>query len=181
MNNDQVYFSSNIKRLIQNYRSGFLQLALEDLYSGSNDSNAKTLDLLSKMDRYFPASVIPISEPELDIQIGRIYAQAGEPSELLLRLRSLENREDIDLEDLFYIGQVYMNELLDFHSAQNLFNRLKYEYPTVPDVRYALIQIYSQQDSIKQAIREIEDWLVVSPNDEKAKNMKEYLIKSSNN
>ena len=74
-----------------------------------------------------------------------------------------------------------MNELLDFNSAQNLFNKLKYKYPTIPDVRYALIQIYSQQDSINQAIREIEDWLVLSPNDEKAKNMKEYLIKSSNN
>ena len=180
LDNETVYFNSNIKRLIQNYRSGFLQLALEDLYSEEKDSNSKTIDLLNKMDSYFPTNVIPISEPDLDIQIGRIYAQAGNIGELKSRLSKLENRSDLELEDLFYIGQVYMNELSDFKLAKKLFNKLKYEYPMVPDIRYALIQIYSQQDSTRLAIREIDDWLYLSPNDEKAINMKDYLNSTLN-
>ena len=126
LNNETVYFNSNIKRLIQNYRSGFLQLALEDLYSEEKESNAKTINLLNKMDTYFPTNVIPISEPDLDIQIGRIYAQAGNIDELKSRLLNLENRSDLELEDLFYIGQVYMNELSDFSLAKKLFNKLKF-------------------------------------------------------
>ena len=132
------------------------------------------------MDTYFPTNVIPISEPDLDIQIGRIYAQAGNIDELKSRLTQLENRSDLELEDLFYIGQIYMNELSNFNLAKNLFKKLKYEYPMVPDIRYALIQIYSQQDSTNLAIREIDDWLYLSPNDEKAKNMKDYLNSTLN-
>ena len=124
--------------------------------------------------------VIPISEPDLDIQIGRIYAQAGNIDELKSRLTQLENRSDLELEDLFYIGQIYMNELSNFNLAKNLFNKLKHEYPMVPDIRYALIQIYSLQDSTNLAIREIDDWLYLSPNDEKAKNMKDYLNSTLN-
>ena len=181
LNNSDVYFSSNIKRLIQNYRSGFLQLALEDLYSGQEDSNAKTLGLLSKMDTYFPASVIPVSEPELDIQIGRIYYQAGNQIELTRRLDNLVSRDDLGIEDLFYIAQIYMNELSDFNSSKKLFNQMKFDYPLVPDVRYALIQIYSQQDSINLALREIDEWLIISPNDQKAKDFKKILTNSLDN
>ena len=58
---------------------------------------------------------------------------------------------------------------------------MKYDYPMVPDVRYALTQIYSQQDSINLALREIDEWLIASPNDQKAKDFKDILTNSLNN
>ena len=175
LNNDEVYFSSNIQRLIQNYRSGFLQLALDDLYSSDNDGKSRTVDLLSKMDEYFPTSVIPVSDPELDIQIGRIYNQAGVPENLRERLQSLRNREDIGIDTYFYIGQVYLNELNDTTAAIELYNEMKIEYPYLSDIRLALVQIYSQNEDFVNAIKELEEWLEVSPNNQQAKDLLKYL------
>ena len=64
-----MHFNENIRRLIQNYRSSFLQLGLQNLYSSDEDGKAKTLEILVKMDSYFPLDVIPTTDAELDIQI----------------------------------------------------------------------------------------------------------------
>ena len=175
LDNKDVYFNSNIQRLIQNYRSGFLQLGLNELYSTEVKGKQNTIDLLKKMDKYFPPDVIPISEPELDIQIGRIYAQAGDTLALKDRLNSLQLRSDLDLETYFYIGQVYINELSDYNSAIEIFSDLKIEYPFISDIRYALVQAYSQIDLINEAIEELEEWLMIDPSDEKAKQMIDFL------
>ena len=44
------------------------------------------------MDDYFPQNVIPTTDAELDIQIGRIYMQAGKPEELKNRLKEVQKR-----------------------------------------------------------------------------------------
>ena len=89
LDNPNVYFNENIQRLIQNYRSSFLQLGLKNLYSSDVDGKDKTLKLLKMMDDYFPPEVIPTTDAELDIQIGRIYKQAGQPKELKNRLERI--------------------------------------------------------------------------------------------
>jgi hypothetical protein len=175
LNSADVYFSSNIQRLIQNYRSGFLQLALEDLYSPDKNGKARSLTLLHNMDAYFPPHIIPVSEPELDIQIGRIYTQAGEPEELQKRLKELESREGLDLETYFYIAQVYVNELNSTEDAIRLYSKMKVEYPYISDIRLALVQIYSQMENFEKAIQELEEWLMVSPNEEQAIELLKYL------
>jgi len=175
LNNEEVYFSSNIQRLTQNYRSGFLQLALEDLYSADKNGKSKALSLLHDMDYYFPPSIIPVSEPELDIQIGRIYKQAGEPEELRERLKRLEEKEGLELEIYFYIAQVYVNELNDIDNAISLYTKLKIEYPYIDDIRLALVQIYSQSENYEKAIKELEEWLIFSPNNSQANDLLKYL------
>ena len=175
LNNNDVYFSSNIQRLVQNYRSGFLQLALEDLYSSDENGKTRSLSLLHNMDDYFPPNIIPVSEPELDIQIGRIYTQAGEPEELRKRLKVLESREGMDLETYFYIAQVYVNELNSTEDAIRLYSNMKLDYPYISDIRLALVQIYSQSEEYEKAIQELEEWLMVSPNEEQAIELLKYL------
>ena len=127
------------------------------------------------MDSYFPPEIIPVSEPELDIQIGRIYSQAGEPEELRKRLKRLESKENLDLETYFYIAQVYVNELNDNQNAIQLYTNLKVDYPYVSDIRLALVQIYSQSENYEKAIQELEEWLLVSPNEERAIELLKYL------
>ncbi|SVD33321.1 uncharacterized protein METZ01_LOCUS386175, partial [marine metagenome] len=117
LDNADVYFNENIQRLIQNYRSSFLQIALQDLYSTDESRKGNTLDILYKMDEYFPQSVIPTSDSDLDIQIGRIYHQAGKPEELKNRLNYVKGRKDISLETQMFIGQIYMDEFKDYESA----------------------------------------------------------------
>ena len=175
LDNEEIYFNSNIQRLIQNYRSSFLQLGLHKLYSGESDGKLNTRSLLGQMDTYFPPEVIPVSEPDLDIQIGRIYSQAGDSAALKKRLKNLQTRPSLDMETHFYIGQVYINELNDYESAIALYNNLKETYPLVGDIRYALIQAYSQIGRAEEAIKELEDWLIVNPTDDRAKEMLKFL------
>ena len=127
------------------------------------------------MDTYFPPEVITVSEPDLDIQIGRIYSQAGDSAALKKRLKNLQTRPSLDMETHFYIGQVYINELNDYESAIALYNNLKETYPLVGDIRYALIQAYSQIGRAEEAIKELEDWLIVNPTDVRAKEMLKFL------
>ena len=42
LDNKDVYFNENIQRLIQNYRSSFLQLGLQNLYSSDERGKEKT-------------------------------------------------------------------------------------------------------------------------------------------
>ena len=174
LNNPEVYFNNNIIRLVQNYRSGFLQLSLDKLYS-SNRDDKKVVELLNKMDSYFPSDVIPIDDHQLNIQIGRIYSAAGDSESLRQRLKYIQNEDDLDLQTQFYIAQIYVNDLKDFDSAILLYIDMKKIYPEIPDIRYGLIEAYAQQNKFGLAISEIEDWLKINPTDERALQMKEYL------
>ncbi len=174
LNNPEIYFNNNIIRLVQNYRSGFLQLSLDKLYS-TNQNNDKVIELLNKMDTYFPRHVIPIDDNQLDIQIGRIYSAAGDKESLRNRLEHIKNKKDLDLQTHFYIAQIYVNDLQDFENGIKIYNNMKYIYPTIPDIRYALVEVYAQQNKIQLAIDEINEWLLINPNDDRALQMKEYL------
>ena len=174
LNNSDIYFNNNIVRLVQNYRSGFLQLSLDKLYSTNRD-NAKVIELLNSMDTYFPPNVIPISDYQLDIQIGMIYSAAGDKESLKERLENIKNKKDIDLQTNFYIAQIYVNDLNDFETGIIIYNDMKKLYPSIPDVRYALIEAYAQLNKIQLAINEVDEWLLVNPNDTRALQMKEYL------
>ena len=109
------------------------------------------------------------------IQIGRIYSEAGDKESLKKRLINIQSKKDLDLQTSFYIAQIYVNDLKDFDSGILIYIDMKRDYPTIPDIRYALIEAYAQQNKIEAALFEIEEWLLINPNDEKAKQMKEYL------
>ena len=174
LNNPDIYFNNNIVRLVQNYRSGFLQLSLEKLYSSNRDNN-KVLEILQNMDAYFPPDIIPIHDYQLDIQIGRIYSEAGDKENLKKRLSNIKNKPDLDLQTNFYIAQIYVNDLKDFDNGIAIYSDMKKKYPVIPDIRYALIEAYAQQNKIEMAISEIQEWLTIEPHDERAKQMMEYL------
>ena len=154
--------------MIQNYRSSFLQLGLQNLYSLDEDGKAKTLEILYKMDNYFPQDIIPTTDAELDIQIGRIYMQAGQPQELKNRLKNVQKRKDIKLETQMYIGQIYMNEFQDYDAAIELYENLYDEYPYIPDFLFTLVQAYAKAERRSDAVELLEEWLGSHPNDSQA-------------
>ena len=168
INNPDVYFNENIQRLIQNYRSGFLQLGLQDLYAPDNSRKNKTLQLLEMMDSYFPPESIPTTDPELDIQIGRIYKEAGRPEKLKDRLQHIQTRKDLSLESKVYIGQIYMNEFEDMDATIKYYNNLYNEYPFIPDILYTLVQAYAMDEQKDKAREVLEHWLSLHPNDSQA-------------
>ena len=168
LDNSDVYFNENIQRLIQNYRSSFLQLGLQDLYSIEKNGKQKTVNILNKMDQYFPYEIIPTTDADLDIQIGRIYHQAGRPDELLNRLDNVKNRQDLSLETQMFIGQIYLDEFKDYESAIEHFEKLYNQYPYIRDFLYILVQSYAKAERIDKAVNILESWLLSNPNDSQA-------------
>ena len=168
LDNPGVYFNENIQRLIQNYRSSFLQLGLQNLYSSEEDGKTKTLEILYKMDNYFPQDAIPTTDADLDIQIGRIYKQAGKPEELKNRLNNVKNRKDISLETQMFIGQIYMDEFKDYDAAIEHYENLYNEYPYIPDFLYTLVQAYAKAERRSDAVEILQTWLLSHPNDSQA-------------
>ena len=120
------------------------------------------------MDEYFPPDVVPTTDAELDIQIGRIFQQAGKPNGLKNRLDHIRNRKDLDLEDKFYIGQIYINELEDYEESIEYHEILYNEYPYLPDIVYSLVQSYAKAEKQDDAKRTLEIWLHSNPNDSQA-------------
>jgi len=107
LNNPDVYFFQNITKLLQNYRSGFLQLVYE-YYREAQETGMfanvpvevstsgipeeewedqfeqltpreKALFTLNTMDELIPPEVIPLSNREVTLQIGRIYYDLDQP------------------------------------------------------------------------------------------------------
>ena len=52
---------------------------------------------------------------------------------------------------------------------------MKGDYPYISDIRLALVQIYSQMENYEKAIEELEEWLMVNPNEEQAIELLKYL------
>jgi len=70
LNNEEIIYSDNIKRLVQNYRIGYLRMMQYQL----NDNNLKEVELLvNQMDEYFPTNILPM-DPWLGFEmIDKIY------------------------------------------------------------------------------------------------------------
>lgn len=106
LDNPNVHFNDNIQKLLQNYRSAFLQLAyyyythksdgveieqgmpLEDQYAkwDSLSSNSKVALTLDWMEKVMPEEIIPLNNDDITVQLGRMYYEVGRPEELRKRL-----------------------------------------------------------------------------------------------
>ena len=168
LNNDKIYFNDNIHRLIQNYRSSFLQLGIETIYSERINKNNETLNLLNLMEKYFPSQILPMRNTELEIQVGRMYKEAGDSFKYKEVLNKILSNKSTSLEDKYYIGQLYMQDLQDFDKAIEIYKDLNIDYPNQFEIVIALVQAYSQSNQIDKAINLLENWILNNPDDSQA-------------
>lgn len=141
INDSHVHFDDNVEKLLQNYRSGFLQLAYyystlpdstpqAELPSKSADELIRNFDKLSnrqkalavmmKMDAVIPESIRPISNPELSVQIGRMYSDLGRPDEFRRRLEAATTRTDIRQEQRLRLAAYWFSYFNDSTHANKL-------------------------------------------------------------
>ena len=134
LNNDQVYFNSNIKRLVQNYRIGYIRMAQNKLSENSIDEAA---NIITIMNDNFPKETLPL-DPWIGFELlEKIYGPLGyidkqrdmlnylsskNPDvniQLISILKSLEFGH-YDLVDK-YITQYVINNDLSFENKMALF------------------------------------------------------------
>ncbi|MCI0690465.1 DUF2723 domain-containing protein [candidate division KSB1 bacterium] len=81
-----VYLDDQAQGLAQSYRANFLTLITHHL---QRQERRETLELLRRMDELMPPNVLPLHSVNAFIQIGKLYAQAGDSTELERRLKQV--------------------------------------------------------------------------------------------
>ena len=139
LDNPKMHYADNINKLLQNYRSAFLQMAyyyythredgvepesgmpLEEQYAQWTElsSNAKVALSLQWMEKIMPESVIPLHNEEVSLQIGRMFFDVGHPEELEKRLERLSASSD-DWEKKLSYAAMYQQWLNDTEKSAAL-------------------------------------------------------------
>lgn len=127
LGNDKIYFNDQTKRLLQNYRSAYMQLAVTYYldYQRENrkkvnkddlkidDLKSKIIATLNKMDENIPDDVIPIQSEELHYQTARLYGDLGEMKSMESILNKLVNRSNGRPSNRVEYANTYFKELGD--------------------------------------------------------------------
>ncbi len=159
-----VHFDDNVQKLLQNYRSAFLQLAYHfssqpdpagfapTKYESLTDreknfdklaNKDKALTLLEMMDQAVPESVRPIGNPELSAQLGRMYADLGKPEELRRRLELATDRTDMRLESRARLASIWVTSFNDTAQANKIIQAGMSSTPTPEELYTVGSQLYS--------------------------------------
>jgi tetratricopeptide (TPR) repeat protein len=136
LGNKDVYYNPQIVRLLQNYRSAYMQLAVHYYFQYqrlrnqpgktelAEEDRQKALEILDRMSRNVPEETIPVDSKELYFQIGQIYSELGRPEKLRAVLEDLMSRRDLTIQDRIEYGQAYLQQLNDYERARSIFEEL---------------------------------------------------------
>ena len=175
LNNPDVYINPNVKKLLQNYRSAFLQLGFKYMKEGNKE---KLANLLASMEEVMPEDVIPVNSKMAQLQIGAMEKEAGFPEKMRERLAKLLSGPKNTFNDKFIYGSYYMRELEDYSTASVIFEELVQEQPNSGRAVGLLVSAYELDRNYVSAIEALREWLVNYPTDNNARlRMKEIKEK----
>ncbi|HBY17978.1 MAG: hypothetical protein XE04_0949 [Marinimicrobia bacterium 46_43] len=175
LDNPDVYLNNNIKRLLQNYRTCAMQAVMAFLEKGEKE---KARNLLDFLEAKIPEENIPIYHPELMLQMGRLYLETGDTSELLERVERYVSRDNLRYNEYFNAAQVYYMDLQDYEKAASVMENAYLLRPRDPQTVGMLALIYREAEKYDQALELLDRWLSdVAPGDPNALQMKEQILK----
>ena len=141
LGNESIYFNKQTKRLLQNYRSAYVQLAFtyyvdyQNQLKKKNTSEKKLAELkdkiirtLHKMGEKIPENTIPIISEDLHYQVARIYGDLGEVESMKQIMQTLLDREGgkplnrVDYANTFY------RELNDGDRAIEILEKMRTDF-----------------------------------------------------
>jgi hypothetical protein len=141
LGNENVHYNPQIIRLLQNYRSAYMQLAVhyffdyqrlnrkEDADPGEVEMlRLRVKETLDQMEKNLPERTIAIESKDLYFQIGQIYSEIGEKVRLRHILDNLESRRNLSVQDRIRYGQTYIQDLEDYENAKRIFKDLYDSY-----------------------------------------------------
>ena len=147
LNDPNIFFDDNHKRMVQNYRNAFLRLTLYYVGQGQNDLAINTLD---NMEEKLPNKLLPVDYGLL-YEISNLYLRAGAKDKFnkfsaeveKLALEKLE-KDPSDVQSYYNPYRI----LIDLYESQNrndkllgLWQKLETIYPQDPNIK-ANIQKY---------------------------------------
>ncbi|NUM80870.1 DUF2723 domain-containing protein [bacterium] len=188
MDNPNVAYDDNVRRLTQNYRSLFLQMVdyyrqkkagaatlrnkHDDVLPEALNDDQKIVTILDKMEKTVPESVIPIRDYRIKLTIGQFYADAGKPEKLREYIQQVladEKQYRIDHNAKIKIAGLYEFVLRDHETAIELIKPIVEADPRNGEALGLYIQALESKGDYPAAAQVLEDWLTRNPNDISAK------------
>ena len=161
LNNEKVYFSKDIIRMTQNFRSPFLQSAQELIYQDKlEDAN----DILLSMDKSIPINTIPILHSDYQLTVARLFAMAGNKDKFNFYMQDLMNRKDLKIQDHYDISSVLLMDSHTINDGEEYIKKMIQNYPNRWEFSRMLVVYLSQSGRYKEAIDIIENWISLNNN-----------------
>ena len=161
LDNSDVYYSKDIIRMVQNFRSPFLQSAQELIYSDNID---KANRVLLSMDQSIPIGTIPILHPDYQLTVARLFSMVGNSERYNHYMKNLMNREDLNIQDHYDIASVLLLDSSSDTDGENYIKIMIKKYPTRWEFSRMLVVYYSQSGQFQEAVTIIEDWISLNQN-----------------
>jgi len=161
LDNSDVYYSKDIIRMVQNFRSPFLQSAQEMIYSNNLDG---ANSLLVSMDQSIPIETIPILHPDYQLTVARLFSMTGNSERYNHYMKNLMSRNDLNIQDHYDIASVLLLDSSSNSDGEAYIKEMIKDYPNRWEFSRMLVVYYSQTGQYEQAVRIIEDWISLNQN-----------------
>ena len=169
---EDVYFNVNIIKLLQNYRSAYIQLIRHFLNRGQKDDASNLLD---EMSRKIPANHVPYSHERLAVMVADFYKRVGrspeadKQREFILPGTGLSNKERLLLQS--YHAQA----MKDWDQAEEYLLQLVEEDANDAEAVSELLRMYHHSKQYEKGIEILENWLQRNPGDPNARKQLDLL------
>ncbi len=124
LGNPEVYYNPQIIRLLQNYRSAYMQLAVQHYFeyqdlkkADSTDTTAiaakkqEVLTALDKMEENIPVETIAMDARELYLQVGQLYGEMGQRDKEESIVDDVARKKDLTLREKMHVATAYIQDL----------------------------------------------------------------------
>ena len=142
LGNDNVFFNNQTQRLLQNYRSAYMQLAvtyymdyqLENRKKKGKDESKlselrdKIIITLNKMNQNIPDHTIPIQSEELHYQVARIYGDVNDKESMRVIMEKLIDRKTGKPTNRVEYANTFYKELDDTETALGILEETRLQY-----------------------------------------------------
>ncbi len=206
LDDPSVYYTDNIRKLVQNYRSCYIQLALE-LQATEPEA---ALAYLQRMERFLPEEVAPSFSPDLALNVGELLARLGDTTALRQRLDFVGRWPGgLAPEQRFALAYAWLDHFddeermlaemaplleADRRGDWHLQTGLAFEQANRPaeaiewyrrvlqidsqdrDAMVALIRASERSGDYETALKVLDDWIAANPGDTSALERRERVL-----
>ena len=141
LGNNEIYYNDQVIRLLQNYRSAYMQLAVTYYMDYQNEKKKKDSDeylltelsekatsVLDQMRFNIPESTIPITSQDLHYQVARLYGDLNRKESMENILDDLLLLDGLELDNKVEFANVYFRELDNADKAIDILNNMQNQF-----------------------------------------------------
>lgn len=147
--NPKVYFDENTSRLMINYRSAFIRLAL--YHTDISKDTEKAAAALDRMEQLIPRSKVPMGW-ELQSDIASFYHRLGKEA----RFEELASEVEKSCNDVIASGQFNVNSYYNPYRVLLEIYEIRKDYNKSLDLLKGLSAQYPNDPGLKQRIAEVQ-------------------------